>query len=169
MAERFPNSGAVFPRQKRNEKAADMGGDVTIEEDVLDYIVRAAENGSTQVKLELSAWKRRTRDGGSMLSMKVEIPYEIRKNGGQPSGGQRQGGYDRGDERPPIRTSNGPYRGGGRDNGGRDYQPRTDYGRPSPRHDTEIGGSGRDRPRREERPQRDFDYNDRPRDPLDDL
>jgi len=163
---KYPNTGAIFPRQKRNPKAADFGGDVTLEGDVVDYIIRCAERGE-EVKIDISAWKRQTNSGGTMLSLKVELPFSERQGGQNYGGRQQQGG------RPPIRTSNGPYRGGGQRE---DYQPREDYGRGNQRHDTQMGGSyrsggGQQRRGYDDRnppPQRDFGYDDM-NDPLDNL
>ena len=88
-AEDYPNTGAMFAREKKSEKAADMGGDFTLEGDVLDYVIRCAERGEP-VKLEIAGWKRRTRQGGQMLSVKIQTPYE------QRGGGPRQNNYNRG-------------------------------------------------------------------------
>ena len=58
---KYPNAGAMFLRQKRSEKSPDMGGDIILSGDLLDYIIRCAERGD-ECKVELSGWKRKTRD-----------------------------------------------------------------------------------------------------------
>ena len=140
MATNKGSGGALFSRQKRNDAAPDMGGDITIEGDELDFLIRCAEEGKP-VKLEISAWKKRTRDGGSFLSLSAQIPYAVRNEGSGRN--DRNDGYrdDRGGNRADIQTTRGTYRSG---RGGDDYE-RRDYGRPQPNHDTQIGGSARDR------------------------
>jgi len=142
------SGGALFTRNKGSEKAPDMGGDITIEGDELDYMIRCAEQGKP-VKLDVSAWKKRTRDGGAMLSLSVQIPYDVRSQGSQ----QRQS--------RDIQTTRGTYR-SGRDNGPSDnrdgYERREGYGRPHQNHATQMGGEDRDFPPRS-----------RQRNPLDDL
>lgn len=123
---KYPNTGVMFVRQKRSERGPDMGGDITIEGDVLDYVLKCAERGD-ECRLELSGWKRRTRDGSTMLSLRVELPYAVRQRG-EDRGERRD---DRRDDRRDIQTTRGTYR--------------SNYGRPNPNHDTEIGGSHRDR------------------------
>lgn len=135
----YPNSGALFNRKKASERAADMGGDLTFEGEVLDYILRCVENREP-VKIELAAWRRSSNSAGGWLSLKAEIPYEIRK--GQSSSRPAQGTYPRQqpdrDERPRDE-----YRGGRSAPPADEYRGREnrDY---NPRHDTQIGGSQRD-------------------------
>ena len=74
----YPNSGALFARQKRSQNSADVGGDFTIDGDVLDYIVREARKGS--VKLEISGWRKMGRNNQPWTSIKVAIPYALREN-----------------------------------------------------------------------------------------
>ena len=102
------NGGALFPRQKRSENSPDMGGDLMIEGDLLNYIMQNA--GSGQVKIELGAWRRSDRNGKSFYSLKGSPPFErpamdrgqgfgnqgYGRQGGQRQGGQGgQGGYGR--------------------------------------------------------------------------
>lgn len=130
MAEKtYPNSGAMFGRNKTSDKAADMGGDFTLEDDVLDYILLCVER-RRPIKLEIAGWKRRTRDGGQMLSLKIQTPYEER--GGAP---QRQ--QSRGNDRGGGGQQRQSY--GHRDDGPaeiRRERPREDYqgGRDRPGH-----------------------------------
>jgi hypothetical protein len=142
----YPNSGAMFARQKKSDSASDFGGDFTLDDDVLDYVVSCAERGQP-VKLEISAWKRRTQDGGSFLSLALQTPYETR--GGQRQqqgrggygGGQQRGGYSGGQQRggrpqfrddPPPRREEPPQQRNYRDDS---QSPR----RPAPRQDDRRG------------------------------
>lgn len=91
----YPNSGTLFARDKRSGKAPDYGGDFTISDDVLDYVIRKRERGET-VKLELSGWKRQGRNNTVFISLSIQTPYTERQQGTAPRqqsfGG---GGYDR--------------------------------------------------------------------------
>ena len=68
---KYPNSGALWKRQKRNDKAPDMGGEVLITQELLDSLPRD-EDGD--LRLEVSAWVRQT-PKGEFLSLKVAKPY----------------------------------------------------------------------------------------------
>lgn len=85
MEKSFGSGGAMFVREKKSQNAADYGGDVTLEGDVLDYIVRKAANGE-EVKVEIGGWKRQGRNG-SFLSLKVQLPYAERQSGQAPRQG----------------------------------------------------------------------------------
>lgn len=99
----YPNSGAMFARQKRSERAADFSGQFTLDGDVLDYILRCAERGD-KVELDISGWKRHTTNSGQMLGLKIELPLAVR----QPDRRPQQGGYNRG-------GGGGSYRSGNRE------------------------------------------------------
>jgi hypothetical protein len=81
----YPNSGSMFVRDKKSEKAADYGGDFTIDAEVLDYVIKQYERG-LPVKLELSAWSRQGRNNTKFLSLKVDTPWSER----QQNSGTRQ-------------------------------------------------------------------------------
>ena len=106
MAQEYPNSGAMFTREKRSQNSADMSGDFTISGDVLDYILREYENGNRSVSLEIAGWKRRSSNGGQFMSVKIQTPYSER------GGGQKRGNApSRGPSRYEERTSpSRPYR-----------------------------------------------------------
>lgn len=70
--EEKPNRGAMFTRQKRSDNHPDFGGDFTLGGDVLDYIIRCAENRETP-KLRISAWKKQTARGGVMMSLQIQL------------------------------------------------------------------------------------------------
>ena len=108
MANQYPNSGSLFVRDKRSPKAADYGGDFTLDNEVLDYVLRQAERGQP-VKLEISGWKRMGRNNTTFISVKIDTPYAER----QQNGGARQpqrGGYQ---QQPQRQQSYGQQRGGG--------------------------------------------------------
>ena len=108
---KYPNSGAMFAREKRNERAADFSGQFTIDDDVLDYVIRKAEQGEP-VELDISGWKKRTTSSGTMLGLQIRLPYRDRQNSDRPRennarqqparGTYRSGGNfrDRGNDAP---------------------------------------------------------------------
>lgn len=126
MAGNYGSGGALFTNtNKKSPKASDYRGDVTLEGELLDYIMREAERGNP-VKIELSGWKRQGRGGSTFISLSAQTPYSER--GGQqqqPQFRQGRGSYNEGDgsgryrdpppQREPIQTSRGQYqRGDGR-------------------------------------------------------
>lgn len=132
----YPNSGALFPvKQKRSDNSPDLTGRVTISEDVLDYIVRKAQEGG-EIELELSAWLRISRNNTNFTSLKINIPYDVRQaEQGNPTyhqSGGRQGGGRR-DERQAYSQpqTRGNY---AQASGREDRAPQVpDYLRPDPR------------------------------------
>lgn len=111
---RYPNSGAMFAREKRSEKAADFGGQFTLDDDILDYIVRKAERGEP-VELEISGWKRRSTNGGTLLGLKIELPWKERggDRGGRSTGGNNFRSGSGGDRPRENVQARGSYRSGG--------------------------------------------------------
>ena len=100
--QQFPNSGALFPtRQKRSDNSPDISGSITITDDVLDYVLREAEHGD-EVKLELSGWQRMSRNNTNFTSLKVNIPYAVRMEEGNPT-------YREPDHRPVRRDERQLY------------------------------------------------------------
>lgn len=98
------NSGALFNRNKKTNNSPDMGGDVTLDRRMVDYLVKCLEDG-IEPKLELSAWRKGARGGSSYLSLSVAVPYSLRE--------QNQQGVVRNDPRGiPDRNVHGsdPYR-----------------------------------------------------------
>lgn len=73
------NGGALFSRQKKSQNSPDMGGDFTLDGEVLDYVMKMAERGQP-VKLELSVWRKMSRANQTYLDLKVSIPYAVRKD-----------------------------------------------------------------------------------------
>lgn len=143
---KYENSGAIFNRNKKSDKGPDMGGDFTLGGEVLDYIIRQYESGQ-EVKLDISAWRRHSNNGGTFMSLKIDRPYS-----------ERSGNAPRREERRDERPRQGSF-------GPRDQE----Y---NPRHSTKIGGSDRDNPPREnsysrargnpgyDNPPRDWDRNE---------
>lgn len=89
MAGNFQNGGALFHRQKKSPKAADYGGDFTLEGEVLDYVLRCVERNE-QVKLDISGWQRQGRNNTNFISLSIEKPYALRQQG------EQRGGYSSG-------------------------------------------------------------------------
>ena len=140
MRQEFPNSGAVFGRDKTSDKSPDLGGNFSIDNEVLDYVLACAERNE-KVTLEISAWRKQSRSGNNYMSITVNIPYKVRNPNAQFRNQPRFGGGgqnfnarndpNRFDDTPPPRR--GGY-GGGDDNrrggyaeqSGRDVRGRAD-------------------------------------------
>lgn len=80
----YDNSGALFTREKKSPNAPDWGGDLEINGEVLDYILRCAERGEP-VKIELSGWMKSGRNNTRFISINGKIPYAVRSQN-QPYG-----------------------------------------------------------------------------------
>jgi hypothetical protein len=67
----YPNTGALWTsKNRRNEKAPDMNGNIEIEKDLLLSMIEEAA-GQTSVKIKLDGWRKKDKDGNPMVSMKV--------------------------------------------------------------------------------------------------
>lgn len=65
----YPNSGALFPREKRTDKAPDWGGEIIMERSLLQQLMSEAEGDG--VKIKISGWVRQgTR--GDFISLKYD-------------------------------------------------------------------------------------------------
>ena len=65
----YPNSGALWTStQKRNDRAPDMYGDITIEKDLLMTLMNEAQ-GEASVKIKLDGWRRKDKNGNAMVSI----------------------------------------------------------------------------------------------------
>lgn len=80
----YENSGALFTREKKTPNAPDWGGDLEINGEVLDYILRCAERGEP-VKIEISGWMKSGRNNSRFISLNGKIPYAARSQN-QPYG-----------------------------------------------------------------------------------
>jgi hypothetical protein len=65
----YPNSGALFMRDKKHEKAPDWGGDINMEVSLLKTLI--AESDGESVKIKLSGWIRRG-NRGEFISVKYD-------------------------------------------------------------------------------------------------
>lgn len=114
------NRGGLFPRQKKTNKSPDMGGDLIIGGDLLDYILKKAERGE-EVKIELSAWRKPMKNGAAFLSLQAATPYAERQQGNgafqrqeynqrEPQRGDyRQDRYPQRDERQQFQQRDNGY------------------------------------------------------------
>mgnify|MGYP007046849909 CR=1 FL=1 len=67
----YPNSGLLCTStQKNNERSPDMFGDITVDKDYLMSLMEEAQ-GSPSVKIKLSGWRRKDKNGLPMVSIKV--------------------------------------------------------------------------------------------------
>lgn len=109
--EQYPNRGSLFANtNKRSENSADYNGYITMTGEVLDYVMREAERGG-EVKLELSGWRRMSRNNNAFTSLSVAIPYAVRQEQqGNPTYRPRQNApqntqYSQRRDPPPQRQS----------------------------------------------------------------
>jgi hypothetical protein len=110
MDQRQKSGGALFVRDKngRSAMAPDWGGDVTLEGDVLDYVLRKAQSGG-EVKLELSAWKRQGRNNTTFISLAVQTPYAERQQQEAPQRRMAPQRNEYADRNEGFQTSRGRY------------------------------------------------------------
>ena len=57
----YPNSGALFTRDKKSEKAPEWGGEITMEVSLLKTLIE--ESDGDGVKIKLSGWVRQGTNG----------------------------------------------------------------------------------------------------------
>ena len=99
----------MFPRNKTTANSPDMGGEITIRTEVLNYILQQAQNGSQEVEVRVAMWRGQSKAGLPMSNLVLELPDENRQQGAprqqySPQG-QRQQGY------PNQRPQQGPQQG----------------------------------------------------------
>lgn len=68
---KYVNSGALWKRAKKSDKAPDMGGEVLLTQELIDSLPRDDDG---DIRLELSAWIRETAKG-EFLSLRAQKPY----------------------------------------------------------------------------------------------
>lgn len=119
------NGGALFQRQKKSQNSPDMGGDFTLEGDVLDYILDCASRGEP-VKLDIAAWRKMSRNNGTFMSISVNIPWQVRRDQQQPVAGDRWGNQQR--QQRPSGYGKGNFRPQRQDNFPQDDFPDGDQG-----------------------------------------
>lgn len=72
MSTLYPNSGALFPNDRKlHEKSPDFQGDVQVEVSLLQDMMKNAENGL--VKIRLGGWRKES-SRGWFVSLKVSAP-----------------------------------------------------------------------------------------------
>jgi hypothetical protein len=65
----YPNSGALFMRDKKSEKSPDWGGEITMEVALLKKLIE--ESDGDGVKIKLSGWVRQG-NRGEFISVKYD-------------------------------------------------------------------------------------------------
>ena len=65
----YPNSGALFPRQKRTEKAPEWGGEITMEKSLIKQLMDESEGLGVTIKI--SGWVRQG-SRGEFISLKYD-------------------------------------------------------------------------------------------------
>ncbi len=97
----FPNSGALHRRDKRSPNTPDYGGQFTIDDDVLDYVMKRAESGE-KVELDMSVWQKQG-NNGPFYSIKVSLPWKPDGGGNYRSQGRPAERFR--DDGPPQRNN----------------------------------------------------------------
>lgn len=94
MADReYLNSGTLFQnRVKKNPKAPDYQGDMTLDLAVLSI-------GTGKAKLRIAGWKKTSSKGTTFLSLSISAPRE-RDEGGYPSASASQPQYHNDEDEP---------------------------------------------------------------------
>lgn len=65
----YPNSGALFPRQKRTDKAPDWGGEIIMEKSLIKQLMQESEGDGVLIKI--SGWVRQG-SRGEFISLKYD-------------------------------------------------------------------------------------------------
>jgi hypothetical protein len=65
----YPNSGALFMRDKKGEKSPDWGGDINMEVSLLKTLIEESDGDS--VKIKISGWVRQG-NRGEFISVKYD-------------------------------------------------------------------------------------------------
>lgn len=73
MSTLYPNSGALFPNDRKvHEKSPDFQGDIQVEVSLLQDMIKNADNGL--VKIRLGGWRKES-SRGWFVSLKVSAPF----------------------------------------------------------------------------------------------
>ena len=65
----YPNSGALFTRDKKSEKSPEWGGEINMEISLLKRLIEESEDDG--VKIKLSGWVRQG-NRGEFISLKYD-------------------------------------------------------------------------------------------------
>jgi hypothetical protein len=82
----YPNSGALFPRQKRTEKAPEWGGEIIMEKSLIKQLMD--ESDGLGVTIKISGWVRQG-SRGEFISLKYDSfkpqPQERERQSSEPT------------------------------------------------------------------------------------
>lgn len=82
----YPNSGALFPRQKRTDKAPDWGGEIVMEKSLIKQLMQESEGDGVLIKI--SGWVRQG-SRGEFISLKYDSfkpqPQERERQSSEPT------------------------------------------------------------------------------------
>lgn len=82
----YPNSGALFPRQKRTDKAPEWGGEIVMEKSLIKQLMQESEGDGVLIKI--SGWVRQG-SRGEFISLKYDSfkpqPQERERQSSEPT------------------------------------------------------------------------------------
>lgn len=82
--ERKPNTGdgvLFWEDEKKSDRAPDAKGSAVLDVGMLKLLIEQAKAGQ-EIKIEISAWNRKTRAGKDMMSLSLQMPYQRDGAGG---------------------------------------------------------------------------------------
>jgi len=71
MANKYPNSGALFPAKKASPKAPDHTGKLSVNADLLKSCPRDSDGN---VEIRIAAWEKSGQNGSIFLSIVASAP-----------------------------------------------------------------------------------------------
>jgi hypothetical protein len=81
----YPPGGVLFHQdKKRSPKAPDYTGNLEISRETLNHLIAMAKKDEP-LKMQLSGWRKRSKNGGTFLSLVAAKPYEKSESHGSPS------------------------------------------------------------------------------------
>jgi len=80
--EQKPNTGALFPNQKKSDNHPDKRGDLFLDKTFL--IEQMDKSKGSMVKISVAAWENTSKSGMEYLSLKASEPYEAPATTGNP-------------------------------------------------------------------------------------
>jgi len=77
-----PNSGSLFPNQKKADNHPDMKGGIALDVKMIQSLIDRSDGNTVQVTV--AAWKKVSSKGLAFLSLSVSEPYVKPQPSGNP-------------------------------------------------------------------------------------